>query len=186
MKCLFGRNQGSENFIESDRPGCYNTAMNLGHMIYTQNLKTLSLLVLLAFLAWGALCWFFGRKKLFRIFCIPLSAASVLFILLFTVLRRRSGGTHTLVFSAAYTSEFFRELFMNGLLYFPLGLALSVLLGPWAIVSGFALSLCIESCQYIFGTGLAQVTDVLMNTLGCFLGTLPYLLSRQIRKKKDG
>ena len=61
---------------------------------------------------------------------------------------------------------------MNVFLYFPLGLTLSVLTGPWSVLMGFVLSLSIESWQYIAGTGLAQGTDVICNTLGVAVGMI--------------
>ena len=40
----------------------------------------------------------------------------------------------------------------------------------------FLLSLVIESWQYYAGTGTAQVTDVICNTLEAAIGTLSFLL----------
>ena len=147
--------------------------MSIGHYIYVSDLKTLSKYALLIFLVWSILCWFFGKKKWFRIFCILPVLISVYGILYMTVLGRTPTSNHVLLFASNYSNEFYRELFMNALLYFPLGLSLSVLAGPWTILAGFALSFYIEAWQYLLGTGTAQVTDLIMNTLGCLLGTLP-------------
>ena len=156
--------------------------MSLWHYIYISNPGTLSLYALLAFLVWGVLCWFLGHHKYFRYACIMPVLISVYGILLLTVLGRSASSQHIFVFAASYTREFYRELFMNALLYFPLGIFLSVLIGPWTILCGFALSIYIELWQFIAGTGVGQVTDILMNTFGCFLGTLPYLLIRKLKK----
>ena len=39
-----------------------------------------------------------------------------------------------------------------------------------AVLGGAVLSLLLESCQYILGTGVADVDDVLLNALGTALG----------------
>lgn len=41
------------------------------------------------------------------------------------------------------------------------------------------LSLLAEALQYITGSGLAEVDDVLVNTLGAALGTIPYFFFRK-------
>ena len=110
----------------------------------------------------------------------PLSIAALYGVLRYTVLGRSPSSEHSFVFFAAHTNEFYREMFMNALLYFPLGLSLTVLLGPWSILAAFALSLGIESWQYFAGTGLAQGTDVIMNTFGAAIGALPWIIVRCI------
>ena len=40
------------------------------------------------------------------------------------------------------------------------------------VLYGFLLSLAIELCQYIFGVGVTETEDVILNTLGSFLGAL--------------
>ena len=157
--------------------------MSLSHYIYVSDLKTLSLYILLAFVVWGVLCWFLGHNKYFRYACVLPILISIYGILLLTVLGRSTSSQHIFVFSAAHTSEFYRELFMNALLYFPLGLSLSVLIGPWTILCGFVLSVYIELWQFITGTGIGQVTDILANALGCCLGALPYLVVKYVKNQ---
>ena len=72
---------------------------------------------------------------------------------------------------------------MNALLYVPLGFTLTVLIGPQSILAAFVLSLVIETWQYFAGTGLAQGTDVIMNTLGCVVGVIPYIIVKFIDRK---
>ena len=154
----------------------------MGMAIYVSSLKTLTIYTFLAIAVWSVLCWFLGQKKYFKSACTLPLLISIYGILLFTVLDRTPSDQHTFIFSAAHTNEFYRELFMNALLYLPLGMSLSVIIGPWAILCGGVLSICIELWQFIAGTGIGQVTDILMNTFGCFLGTLPFLLIRKIQK----
>lgn len=78
-----------------------------------------------------------------------------------------------------------RTNFMNTILFYPVGLFGSELLpNRWkyvqkAVLIGiiFALmSLGIEFCQYRYALGLAEVDDVIHNTLGALLGTLAGLI----------
>ena len=152
--------------------------------LYAQDPAKLTRWAALILLLWTALIFLTGRqrwsKKAFAYFCIPLSIAALYGILRYTVLGRSPSSEHSFVFFAAHTNEFYREMFMNALLYFPLGLSLTVLLGPWSILAAFALSLGIESWQYFAGTGLAQGTDVIMNTFGAAIGALPWIIVRCI------
>lgn len=83
---------------------------------------------------------------------------------------------------APYSSEFYREMLMNVILFYPLGLTLTVLIGSWSIIVAFVLSFGIEVWQYVAGTGVAQGSDVLMNTLECVVGALPYFIRCVWRK----
>lgn len=127
---------------------------------------------------------------------------SIYGILSYTVQNRMPSNTHQFTFFAPYTNEFYREMLMNAFLYFPFGLTLSTLLssthlmnsgenkkdknksgkviGPVSLTIsiGFLISITIESWQYFAGTGLAQGTDVIMNTLGCAIGTIPWFVVR--------
>ncbi|GFI61732.1 hypothetical protein IMSAG049_00895 [Clostridiales bacterium] len=42
------------------------------------------------------------------------------------------------------------------------------------VIPAFTLSLAYESVQYIFAIGVADITDVMMNTLGAFCGLIIY------------
>lgn len=75
---------------------------------------------------------------------------------------------------APYSDEFFRELLMNAFLYFPLGLTLGELVGWHRIWLALILAIVIESWQYAAGTGMAQVTDVICNTLGAWIGGIAF------------
>lgn len=69
-------------------------------------------------------------------------------------------------------------MIMNGVLYYPLGIALPYVTGKYrySVLTGFALSVLIEAWQYCAGTGLAQGSDVIMNTLGVAVGGLSFLV----------
>ena len=157
--------------------------------IYAKNLSTLSIYAILIFLAFTALIYV-TRNNI----CLTKTIAAFLLIvaiygvLSYTVVGRTPSEEHTIVFATPYTNEFIREMFMNALLYYPLGLSLSVFLGPWPILVAFLSSVVIESWQYLSGSGLAQGTDVVMNTLGAAIGALPFRIVREIvkRQKRQG
>ena len=69
-------------------------------------------------------------------------------------------------------------MLMNVFLFFPFGLSLTVLIGKWSVLAAFLLSVTIEVWQYYAGTGLAQGTDVICNTLGCAIGMIPWVVTR--------
>ena len=155
--------------------------------IYALNPATLAKSTAFILLLWAALIFLTGRRrwsrKAFTYICITLTIAALYGILGYTVLGRSPSSEHSFAFFAAYTNEFYREMLMNALLYVPLGLTLTVLHGPRSILVAFALSLGIESWQYFAGTGLAQGTDVIMNTLGASIGALPWIIVKCISKK---
>ena len=157
--------------------------------IYAKNLSTLSIYAILIFLVFTAVLYVTRNNvRLTKTMAAILVIVAIYGVLSYTVLGRTPSDNHTFVFAAQYTNEFYRELFMNALLYYPLGLLLTVLVGPWSILVAFLLSLLIESWQYFAGTGLAQGTDVIMNTLGAAIGALPFLIVREIvkRQKRQG
>ena len=77
--------------------------------------------------------------------------------------------------------RYFCYLFFGNLIWF-VPAALLCLLGVSrlrAICFAFALSVLIETLQYLLGSGVTEVEDVILNTLGAALGTL------LIPRKKD-
>lgn len=144
--------------------------------IYTQNLTSLTLVTVGVLVIWGVFLAKF--KKASKIISLIGVIISVYAILNYTVIGRTSTSAHVFVFASSNQDEFWREMFMNALLYIPLGMSFSMFLGSWTIPLAFILSIVIEFWQYIMGTGLAQGTDVIMNTLGSFIGTIPYILNK--------
>lgn len=53
----------------------------------------------------------------------------------------------------------------------------------WAAVFGFLLSLCIEVMQYLFGTGISELDDLILNTLGAILGAVSIKLLRSVNSR---
>ena len=82
--------------------------------------------------------------------------------------------------------ELYRTNLMNVVLFYPAGLlGYEALPGRWGgkwkallVVFVFALmSMAVEYTQYRLGLGLAEVDDVIHNTLGALLGALAYGIS---------
>lgn len=78
----------------------------------------------------------------------------------------------------------FLYLFIGNLVWFvPFGLLLPTLTKARAktIFYCFLLSLLIESLQYVFGTGVSEVEDLILNTLGGVIGYSMFQLLQKIR-----
>ena len=154
--------------------------------IYSQNMDDLKIAAAMFLLLWTIVLYRAGKKEAFqkplKLLIVPLILLSLYGIFSHTVLGRTPSDSHVFTMMSSNTNEFYREMFMNALLYYPLGLFLSVLIGPWTILAGLVLSVGIEAWQYFAGTGLAQGTDVLCNTLGAAIGVLPWLVSRWLQR----
>lgn len=119
-----------------------------------------------------------------RVISSVVAVLSLVAILYATVLSRNksSYGIELVPFSsfvrAVEQPEIWRSMFMNIVLFVPLGLALPfvfrgnvskcVLL---TILSGFVLATAIEISQYIFVLGSVETDDVICNTIGVFIGS---------------
>lgn len=83
------------------------------------------------------------------------------------------------------------EIVSNFIAFIPLGFFLSEFLSearqfnPWrwigyVALSGFCFSLCVESLQIILRVGVFDLTDLLMNTLGTFVGGSMAIIGRSL------
>ena len=83
----------------------------------------------------------------------------------------------------------FLYLFVGNLVWFvPLGVLLPVLTKARnaTILWGLGLSLYIEVSQYVFGTGVSEVEDLILNTTGTGIGYLIYLVARKLVRWFNG
>lgn len=150
--------------------------------IYVARPWVVVILALAAVLIWGLL----GRivpRRVWKPVCGAAAFLATVLVLWLTVWNRTPSEEHVFTWAAAYTNEFFREMFMNAVLYVPFGLAACGLIGPWGVLAGFLLSAGVEAWQYATGAGLAQGTDVLCNTLGAAVGMLPVWANRRLTRK---
>lgn len=111
------------------------------------------------------------RQDIWKKLNIAGACIAFLLILRYTVWGRVMTGEHRFMLYAEYSDEFFREMLMNCFLYFPLGVTLGEVSRKKTVPCAFLLSLVIETWQFVAGTGVAQGTDLLCNTLGAFLGS---------------
>lgn len=150
--------------------------------IYVARPWVVVILALAAVFIWGLL----GRivpRRVWKPVCGVAALLATVLVLWLTVWNRTPSEEHVFTWAAAYTNEFFREMFMNAVLYVPFGLAACGLIGPWGVLAGFLLSAGVEGWQYATGAGLAQGTDVLCNTLGAAVGMLPIWANRWLTRK---
>ncbi len=150
--------------------------------IYVARPWVVVILALAAVFIWGLL----GRivpRRVWKPVCGVAALLATVLVLWLTVWNRTPSEEHVFTWAAAYTNEFFREMFMNAVLYVPFGLAACGLIGPWGVLAGFLLSVGVEAWQYATGAGLAQGTDVLCNTLGAAVGMLPVWANRRLTRK---
>lgn len=79
------------------------------------------------------------------------------------------------------------EVVLNVFIFVPFGMYLTMLgSDAWkAILIGFGLSLLFEAVQYVCTIGAADVTDLLMNTLGTAIGVGGYLLLRKLCRRSE-
>ena len=148
---------------------------------------------------------FRNRRKMYKgwkIFNIMLCIFSLLLIIKMTLWGRSVRNKELELYpfytltTISYNMEAIRTLLMNIILFFPFGLTVPYVVETipikrnkcrciLCILSGFIISVTIESLQYYFGIGRAETDDVICNTLGCALGVLAYVVQWKWRKVKS-
>lgn len=119
----------------------------------------------------------------------------IAFILWRTVGNRNGGKRDVCLFpfysfaAAKTTSERYRSLVANILLFIPFGLTLPFCVRRYpvqtTILSAMGFSVLVEFSQYLFGLGLCETDDVIFNTLGAAFGSLAFLLFRCLNHDND-
>jgi len=165
--------------------------------IYSRSLTVILLVIVVGTVLWGFLC---SRSRQWRTVNALLCVLTVAVILYATVLTRTPGDyeivlTPFATFVAAQQQpELYREMLMNVFLFFPLGLTLSNALPQkwrrWVRITlttlvGCLLSAGIEYAQYRYALGMAEVDDVICNTLGAFVGSTSLLIAHIIEKSRE-
>ena len=169
------------------------------HYIYTRPLITIILFMTLVLVIWGGSAVHIAAKHWQRgnLVLTGLIAGAILYA---TILVRSEGTTGLILapfatFTAALQQpELYREMLMNVFLFFPLGLTLSNALpqkwNHWlriilATLVGCILSAGIEYAQYRYALGMAEVDDMICNTLGTFIGSTSLLIAHAIEKSRE-
>lgn len=169
------------------------------HYIYTRPLIVIILFMVLVLTVWGGSSAYIASKRWRRgnLTLTALMAAAILYATIFT----RSEGSADLILTpfatfvaAQQQPELYREMLMNVFLFFPLGLTLSnALPRKWhrwvriilTTLVGCALSAGIEYIQYRYALGMAEMDDVICNTLGAFIGSTSLLITHAIEKHNE-
>ena len=169
------------------------------HYIYTRSFISIITFMVLALAAWGALPARVGarRWRWGNLILATLLTAAILYATLFS---RAEGSTGLILApfasltAARMQPEIYREMLMNVFLFFPLGLTLSNALSRrwhrWGKIIlttliGCILSAGIEYAQYRYTLGMAEVDDVICNTLGTFVGSTSLLIAHAIEKSRE-
>lgn len=85
----------------------------------------------------------------------------------------------------------FTNIFGNVIGFIPYGFILPVIVrrfrsGFLIILSGFALSLCIETIQLVTKVGCFDVDDMILNTSGAAIGYLAFFICDHMRRRYYG
>lgn len=150
-------------------------------------------------LLWPVLCQRVGERR--RVLLNTALACAAAFIILYATILNRTPGVPAVILTpfasltaARIQPELYRAMLMNVFLFFPLGLTLSNALPQkwhrWGRIIlttfvGCILSAGIEYTQYRYALGMAEVDDVICNTLGAFLGAVSLLAAHAIEKHRE-
>ena len=119
----------------------------------------------------------------------PLLPAYILFILMETIIGRKTGvGRVELVPFWSYSHPELRmEIILNSALFMPLGFLLYLCfgekLGLRVVIAGFLLSALIELIQLTFKIGVFEFDDMIGNTVGCLIGAVIGKATRELKKR---
>ncbi len=152
----------------------------------------------------GVVLWAHHSSQKLRCWqvCNALLVWVALFGVLWVTLLRRSGPVESYVVLTPFHSlevakaqpEMYRELLMNALLFYPLGLTLSnVWPRRWkpgvrillTVAVGCLLSVWVEYTQYRFSMGVSETDDVITNTLGTLFGASNLALGALMASKRE-
>ena len=170
--------------------------LNMLTFIYALPLPFVLFVILMATVIWPIMGS--GRKRMPINFA--LSAVSLVVIAYITLFCRTEGNSDIVltpfqfIHTAKEQPEAYRSALMNVFLFFPLGLTLSNALpqkwNRWVRITlttlvGCILSAGIEYAQYRYTLGMAEVDDVICNTLGGFVGSTSLLVAHAIEKIRE-
>lgn len=119
----------------------------------------------------------------------PLLAAYILFILMETIIGRKTGvdRVELVPFWSYSHPELRMEIVLNYILFIPLGVLLYLCFGKkWGlkvVLIGFLLSVSIEIVQLVFRIGLFEFDDMIGNTIGCLIGAVVWKATRELKKR---
>lgn len=158
--------------------------------------------VMVMLLLWfTVMCLARQRKRLVNTISGCALLAALLVIVAATLLSRQKGN-YTVCFAllSRFRADDFnldttiRPMLMNTFLFLPFGMSLSYVLPEktklrirvmLVIASAFLLSLFLETAQYCLSIGNFETNDILCNTVGALLGTVPLAIQSKAVKKSN-
>lgn len=170
--------------------------------IYTQPIPWILVEIVLFPVLWGVLTSHASKIKGNKVLNAVLLFGAIYVILHITLLDRSAAARADfvsppfLLLKKAWSEsrEIFRSLFLNVLLFEPLGAAVAHLQpSKWtcrvhiltAVLVGLAVSTAIEYCQFYLAVGNAEVDDVICNTLGALIGALSLPIKYMLDRHKN-
>lgn len=174
------------------------------HIIYCQPLRLIADELIAGVFLWLWMALYALKRRRLRIWRLGNTILAFLsvWIVLYAIVCSRSPSTSKLIlqpfqsFSVAkFQPEIYRTMLMNIFLFEPLGLTLSNALPGklpvWSrvlvtLLAGALLSCLVEWTQYHFSLGVAEVDDVLCNTLGTLLGCCALVLQQLLCMERRG
>ena len=162
---------------------------SLFHDFYVQPMNIVYIETIAMYVIWTvAMLLLRGKAK--RIVSIAGLCMAAALVIAFTILGRKSGNTRDISLipfisfvNAKVQPEFYRTMYMNMLLFMPLGLSMPFALpnkckhkALLTILIGAILSIAVEACQYLFSLGKCETDDVIMNTIGVAIGVTSFLI----------
>ena len=156
--------------------------------IYLSNLFITGGILAVFLLGWSFAGAFLEKRiRLFSGIMAALFVAAILYATLFCRSEPVIGISlepFSLLRKAADSPEYRRSLIMNIYLFIPLGITLPYIISGstrkrllLTAVFGSLLSVVIELIQYLSSLGMAELDDVICNTLGILIGCIAYPLS---------
>lgn len=166
--------------------------------VYSGNLLFLCLFSIVFVYIWCFVGNIIVKRHIWWIYVNRILLIFAMYVIMYiTLLSREPGTSSTIVFTPFYSfaaarqcPELYREMFMNVLLFMPLGIFLPFSTRQWEtrwrntiinycvmILLIILFSALIEYFQFITGCGNAEVDDIMCNTIGGIIGLLGYYVS---------
>ena len=132
-------------------------------------------------------CILWSPKKHFHDFIVFLLAEYIVAVLLVTVFLRKTlavpeGFEQSLFGNKSFLVEnYYNELLVNILLFVPIGFLIYVVLKKYRVlmtlVLGVAFSFVIEILQFILQKGVADIDDIICNSMGLLIGMVTCVIA---------
>lgn len=140
---------------------------------------------LVIFFVWVIVIFFFARRKLLSNIAMILLIEYVLLLYLITVVFRVPKAVSGYKLTPFWSFDLINEggdlvylpILLNIIVFVPIGFLYGLTIKKPAIIVilvGIIISVSIEILQFLLNKGFAEVDDIILNTLGCYIGFLFY------------